>query len=157
MPRFPFLVGCLIITHMGNKRLFRSKTDQIIAGVCAGIANYFEIDPVIVRIVFVLFTLAGGGGVLLYILLWVVIPLEDSSSSSIEQTIKSNSSEIKAKVKNVTESWDQGKNRQVWAWFLICIGVFLLLSNLGAFALFRFDLIWPVIIVAIGVILIIKR
>ena len=63
---------------MEEKKLVRSTTDKMIAGVCGGLAAYFGIDTVIVRILFVLFGLAGGPGVLLYIILWVVMP-EDTS------------------------------------------------------------------------------
>ena len=60
----------------GPRRLSRRPDDGPIAGVCAGIAEYFDIDPVIVRLAFVLFTLAGGVGILAYIVLAVVLPEE---------------------------------------------------------------------------------
>ena len=56
------------------KRLVRSTTDRKLAGVCAGIAEYFEIDPTLVRIGWVLFCLLGGSGVLAYILCALIIP-----------------------------------------------------------------------------------
>ena len=57
------------------KRLYRSKTDRKIAGVCAGIAEYFNIDPTIVRVIAVLLLLPGGlPGLIPYLILWVVIP-----------------------------------------------------------------------------------
>ncbi|MBI3190059.1 MAG: PspC domain-containing protein, partial [Ignavibacteriales bacterium] len=49
------------------RRLFKSRRDKMIDGVCGGIAEYFEIDPTIVRILWVLITLAGGSGIFLYI------------------------------------------------------------------------------------------
>ncbi|VVB79643.1 PspC domain protein [uncultured archaeon] len=58
------------------KRLYRSKTDRVIAGVCGGIGEYLGIDPVIVRLVWVLLTLCAGAGILAYILAWVIIPKE---------------------------------------------------------------------------------
>jgi len=57
-----------------TKRLTRSTHDRTIAGVCAGIAEYFGIDPVLVRAVFVISALAGGPGLILYIVLWIVMP-----------------------------------------------------------------------------------
>lgn len=57
-----------------GKRLFRSENDKIIGGVAAGLANYFGIDPSVMRILFVLFTFLGGSGILLYIILWIVLP-----------------------------------------------------------------------------------
>ena len=61
---------------METKRLYRSKTDTMIGGVCAGLANYLNIDPTIVRLVFVLMLLLGGHGLLVYLILWLVIPQE---------------------------------------------------------------------------------
>lgn len=55
------------------KKLYRSSTDKMIAGVCAGLGAYFGVDPTIVRIIFVVLGLAGGPGVLLYLILWVLV------------------------------------------------------------------------------------
>lgn len=59
---------------MSEMRLSRPSYDRMIAGVCTGLGEYFGIDPVIVRLLFVLFTLAGGAGPLVYIILWVLMP-----------------------------------------------------------------------------------
>lgn len=61
---------------METKRLYRSKTDTMIGGVCAGLAKYLNIDPTIVRLIFVLMLLLGGHGLLVYLILWLVIPQE---------------------------------------------------------------------------------
>jgi phage shock protein C len=64
-----------------GKRLFRDPEDKVIAGVASGLSAYFGItDPIIIRILFVLFTLSGGLGVLTYIVLWVAVPKAKSSS-----------------------------------------------------------------------------
>jgi phage shock protein C len=57
-----------------TNRLTRAYDDKMIAGVCGGIAEFFNIDPTLVRLAFVLFTLAGGSGVLLYFVLWIIMP-----------------------------------------------------------------------------------
>jgi phage shock protein C len=57
------------------KRLMRSSRDKKIAGVCAGLADYFDIDPTIVRVVWLLAILFGGTGFLAYVILWIVLPL----------------------------------------------------------------------------------
>ena len=59
-----------------EKRLYKSKTDKKLDGVCAGIANYFNIDPTLIRLVWVIFALAAGGGVLAYIIAAIVMPRE---------------------------------------------------------------------------------
>ena len=57
-----------------SKRLYRSGRDKILGGVCGGIAEYFSIDPVIVRLLWIAFSLAGGSGILCYIIAWIIIP-----------------------------------------------------------------------------------
>jgi len=57
-----------------SKRLKRSTSDAQIAGVCSGLANYFNVDPTLVRLLFIVLALAGGPGILLYVILWVVMP-----------------------------------------------------------------------------------
>jgi phage shock protein C len=59
-----------------NKRLQRSRTEKMVGGVCGGLAEYFSVDPTIVRILWVLITLLGGAGIILYVILWVIMPLE---------------------------------------------------------------------------------
>jgi len=61
---------------MESKKLYRSRKEQMIAGVCGGVAEYFAIDPTIVRLVFVLLALLGGPGLIIYIVLWIVVPEE---------------------------------------------------------------------------------
>ena len=59
-----------------KKRLYRSRTDRQIAGVCSGLAEYFDLDPSIVRLIFLLMTVMGGPGLILYIVLAIVVPEE---------------------------------------------------------------------------------
>lgn len=59
-----------------KKRLYKSNTDKKLDGVCAGIANYFNIDPTLIRLAWVIFTLAGGCGLIAYIIAAIVIPRE---------------------------------------------------------------------------------
>lgn len=66
-----------------TKRLYRSTHDRKIAGVCGGIAEYFGIDPTIVRVIAVLLLLPGGlPGFVPYVVLWIVVPLAPSTTTS---------------------------------------------------------------------------
>ena len=57
------------------KKLYRSAHDKLLGGVCAGLAHYFNIDPTIMRLIYVMFTLITGGvGLFCYLLLWVITP-----------------------------------------------------------------------------------
>ncbi len=57
-----------------QSRLTRSRTDKFIAGVCGGLSAYFNVDPVIVRLIFVLATFVNGAGIPIYLLLWLIVP-----------------------------------------------------------------------------------
>jgi phage shock protein C len=63
---------------MDSQKQLRRSSNKMIAGVAAGVAEYFNLDPALVRLVFVLLALAGGPGVLLYIVLWIVMPAATS-------------------------------------------------------------------------------
>ena len=58
------------------KRLYRSKQERMLAGVCGGLGEYFNLDPTIIRAIFIAFGLIVGGGILIYIILWILIPEE---------------------------------------------------------------------------------
>ncbi len=73
---------------MGNKRLYRSRTDKQIAGICGGVADYLGVDPTIVRIVWLLLTLAGGPGLILYIVMAFVVPEEPEFVQTSAEKIK---------------------------------------------------------------------
>lgn len=61
-------------TNKNTKKLYRSKKNRLIAGVCGGLGEYFNIDPTIVRLVWLLFVFAGGSGILAYLIAWIIIP-----------------------------------------------------------------------------------
>jgi phage shock protein C len=65
-----------------TKRLYRSRLDRMIGGVCGGLGDYFDIDPTVVRLLFVFGTLLGGPGVIAYLILLVVVPLEPAEATT---------------------------------------------------------------------------
>ncbi len=64
-----------------TKRLYRSRSERMIAGVCGGLGQYFGIDPTLVRLAFVVIALAVGSGLLAYLILWIIVPLEPEQTS----------------------------------------------------------------------------
>ena len=58
------------------KRLYRSNTDKMVAGVCGGLAQYLGVDPTIVRLVMMLLFFTGGAAIPIYLIMWVITPLE---------------------------------------------------------------------------------
>lgn len=59
-----------------KKRLYKSSTDKKVCGVCGGIENYFDVDPTVIRLIWVIFTLAGGSGLIAYIIAAIIMPDE---------------------------------------------------------------------------------
>ena len=57
-----------------EKKLYRSEKDSMIGGVCGGIAEYFDVDSTLIRLLTVIFVLLGGAGVFAYIIAWIIIP-----------------------------------------------------------------------------------
>lgn len=143
------------------KRLYRSYTDKMIGGVCGGLGEYFDIDPVIIRILFVVAVIFGGGGILAYIILWIVIPqkpytvpkFDNESDAKIE-------SETEPEVKSentfrefVVQKRNINKNT-LGGIILILLGLLFLIDNFIPHIRFR-DL-WPIILIVIGISIILK-
>ena len=59
-----------------KKRLYKSSTDKNVCVVCGGIANYFDVDPTVIRLIWVIFTLVGGSGLIAYIIAAIIMPDE---------------------------------------------------------------------------------
>ncbi len=140
------------------KKLYRSVTDKMLGGVCGGLAEYFSIDPVIVRLIFVLAVIFGGSGILAYIILWIIIPQkpfiitpfnnnppsEDSQQSGEEK--KSENSEFNMNSSTINKA---NNNRSLYAGaFLIFLGGIFLLDNFVP--RFHFGDFWPLVLIGLG-------
>lgn len=66
------------------KKLYRNPDDKKVAGVCSGIAAYFDLDPTVIRLLLVIFVLCGGSGILAYIILWVIMGEADTVAKKLE-------------------------------------------------------------------------
>ena len=89
----------------GTKKLYRSRDDRWLAGVCGGLAEYFNLDPILIRVLFILFGFAVGGGVLIYIILWLIIPQapEDGVEELVEEPEEEESEEKETEEENPVE------------------------------------------------------
>ena len=61
---------------MEEKRVYRSRTDRVLGGVCSGLGKYFGLDPVLLRVLWAVAFFVGGAGLLAYIIAWIIIPEE---------------------------------------------------------------------------------
>ena len=60
----------------GIKRLYRSRDERMLGGVCGGLAKYLNADPTLIRLLFILFAVVGGPGIIAYLILWIIVPQE---------------------------------------------------------------------------------
>lgn len=79
---------------MNVKRLYRSRTDLMLGGVCGGLAKYLAVDPAIVRLVFLMLLFLGGGGFWIYLILWIITPVEPLPDSSSVLLMKDHTKEV---------------------------------------------------------------
>jgi len=154
------------------KKLYRSNTDKMIGGVSGGIAEYFEIDPTIVRILFVLAVFFGGGGLIAYIILWIIVPEKPYVFPGSQQTQTENQSNFtqqqpESEAKNHNSSANEepfnyaafqqkqkSNTGSVAGIVLIVIGGLFLLNNF--IPRFNFGDFWPFILIAVGIALLLN-
>ena len=78
-----------------ERKLYRSRKESMIWGVCGGLAQHFNTDPTIIRLIFILTIFFGGVGILAYIIPAIVVPLENSQTTEPRETIRENVQEMK--------------------------------------------------------------
>lgn len=142
-------------------RLYRSRTDAVIGGVCGGLGQYLGIDPVLVRLFFVLLALGSGVGVLIYIIMWIVIPYPDQGEAASAETIRASAEEIAERARTIGAEVRAGNPQAglIIGAALIVLGFFFLLDNLDLPWLrwFDFDVLWPPLLIFGGVALLWRR
>jgi len=119
-----------------EKKLYRSRKNSMIAGVCGGLGEYLNVDPTIMRLVAVLLVFADGIGLLAYIIAWIIIPRNPELEAEI---VASQKSEL---------SW------LLPGLALILIGLIFLLNNLVSW--FRFSYLWPLVLIVLGIFILVR-
>lgn len=134
------------------KRLYRNQDNQMIAGVCSGLAEYFELDPALVRIVFVLLIFAQVG-IPIYIVMWIVLPTKKDLLSKNPNYVDANVAELKTKAQDTITEIRKSKVSKFnpVGIFLVLIGVYFLLLNFGLLDWFQIGRLWPIILIALGI------
>ena len=136
-----------------NRRLYRSRTDTILGGVAAGLADYLNTDPALVRIAWaILVPLAGGAALVAYIVAWVVVPEQpaaDGLSAAEETTDPVTGETIAPAVGTTTTSPpSDGRAGMVVGIGLVLIGLWFLLREY--LPDIDWSLVWPLVVVGIG-------
>lgn len=144
-----------------TRRLYRSESDRMIAGVCGGLADYLKIDSALVRLIFILLALADGAGILIYFVMWFIVPTQSRVEASPEETVRDGAEEFAERARQMGgEVRDAVRHPHpqtglVIGLVLIAIGVVVLLENLPIpwLGWLRLGLLWPVLLIVAGIIL----
>ncbi len=151
-------------TKQADKKLLRKTGDKMIAGVASGIADYFDIDANMVRLLFILLTIFGGSGILLYIILWILIPSDISKNmGGGRDVMRENVREMKETVSEVAKEFKsrpkEKKERSQLGFgiVIVVVGILFLLNNLGIFEMVEVQKFWPLLLVFLGIYIVSKN
>ena len=135
-----------------ERKLYRLPKQGKILGVCAGLAEYFDMDVALIRIVFVILALAtGGSAILLYIILAIVMPTRDGNQDTIDKKFQQLGDDLKANKALY-------RIRNYFGVGLIVFGFWLLLIQLfPTLFIFRWNYVWPFALIIFGILIITRR
>lgn len=131
---------------MQQSRLMRSESDRMLAGVCGGIAAYLGVDPVLVRLGFVVLLLASGVGLPIYLVLWLVMPSQSRAQPEIRLVNEDSFDDPSSYKTRFSPAATVGI-------ILILFGAFLMLAQWGHAP----GYIWPLILIGAGIFYLIRR
>lgn len=151
-----------------STRLERSNANKVVAGVCGGIGEYLQVDPTLVRVFFVVGTIVTGGlGLLAYIVLIVLMPLPGQpapfvktsgvATSTLEGVASGEPAATTPVVAPPADPEAAERRRAAFGLVLIALGAIFLFGNAGVFRVVRWDLAWPLVLIAIGALLLAQR
>jgi len=142
-----------------NQKLYRSRTQKVFGGVCGGLGEYFNLDPVLIRVVFVILVFLHGFGLLMYLIMLIIVPqkpivwqMPDDAQppeNQPETAQPSEPAEIPSETFQLKK--EPSKGRVIAGIVLIVLGVVFLFENIWPF--FDFEDFFPLILVGIGVVI----
>ncbi len=156
-----------------SRRLYRSTRDQIVSGVCGGLGEYFGIDPIIPRLVFVFLAL-NGSGIIIYILMALIVPRQGQAEASTGEVMRQGAEDMRERARSVAESLRGGaprepgaeptepeerRNPMIFGGILVLIGLWFLFESLGwsFFGWLNWGALWPLVLIFVGIALLLRR
>ena len=146
-----------------ENRLYRSKTDVILGGVCSGLGKYLHIDPTLVRLFFIIITLAGGVGVLAYIILWIVVPEEETVAQTgnpevlTNEGLKNRAGEMRDEFVDAVRKPNPNAIKLIGIG-LVLYGGYLILKELHLpwLSWLSNGVVWAIVLIAVGILLVLR-
>ncbi|MCI2426739.1 PspC domain-containing protein [Candidatus Acetothermia bacterium] len=150
-----------------KQRLYRSRSDAMLGGVCGGLGDYFDIDSNLIRLCFAVLTLISGVGLFLYLAAWLIVPpYEETTGKTMKETVHNAAEEIVEKAQRVGKEISTAVRRSSSSNANVFLGIVLLLFGLvfllhqlglGWFLGLELALLWPILLIISGVILLLRR
>ncbi len=147
-----------------DKRLTRDPSRAVLGGVAAGLGDYLDVDPVIIRLVFVILCLAGGSGLILYVVCWLIIPRADdpvrSDSGSappadrLAEEMREAGERVVGNLKRSAR--EPGRGRIMAGGLLIALGVIFLVEQLHPIWWLNLRHLWPLLLIGVGVVILLQ-
>jgi phage shock protein C len=139
-----------------EKKLQRNQQDKMIAGVCSGLADYFDVDVTWVRIAFVVAVLAGASGLLAYIVLWIAVPrkpyVPDYGQYTADYKVYDPANTVNPLPYTTPKKKDNGNGRLIAGAIFIFFGTFFLLNEFNLIPDWvEFHNLWPLILIGMGI------
>ncbi len=145
-------------------RLRKNDRDRVLFGVSGGLGEYFELDPVFVRVGFIALCFAGGIGFVLYLALALVMPRADAPERSPTETVQDNVEHMADEAADAGRRLGAamgpvttGQRRSGLGVLFIVVGALILLANLGLFFWWRWDIFWAALLIGAGIIMVKRR
>lgn len=120
-----------------DKRIYRLPGSGVVAGVCAGLASFFQIDISLMRLIFIFLAFMGSLGIYIYIILWLILP---QKSDTIE----------------VTETKSNVNQKKLLGLIVTTVGLIALINEITP-NFIRWDLIWPTVLILVGILIIFRE
>lgn len=163
---------------MAPTRLRKSREERVLLGVAGGLADYFSVDPVLVRLAFILLAFAGGLGAIAYIALALLMPAALAADASPGQVIRENLRQMPQEVAEAAREMGEtlrgaappeqeapapsppsrrGQGRGFFGIVLVIAGVLILAANVGLFSWWDWGVWWPVMLIGLGLLVLARR
>ena len=148
------------------KKLYRSSHDRMIFGVCGGLGEYFGIDSMVFRALFLLLSFGGGAGILIYLIMAVLVPAGQNHSGAAtdpREKINEFARDLRTGAQNLSQEFKtsgSSRNRgRLVGLIIVFFGCVFLLTRLfpDAWSGVRWDLIWPLALIIVGLVVIAKK
>jgi phage shock protein C len=153
-----------------EKKLYRSRSDRMIGGVCGGLGEYLNTDPVWIRLLFVVMLFATGFGFWAYLILWIIVPDEKAVGKAPGETVQANVQEMAERAREFGEGIQRGLQRDrtatasepssgtiIVGLAFVALGGFLLFKQFGLFSWLTGGVMWSLALIFVGGALLFSR